>query len=170
MCFCFFFSFAIWRGFVKFAACFQSFYKFCLLKVFINFVCQNQNDETKTDHMSFVRKVKDKSSQAPLPGTRASLNQVSLTSTGIDDLDGLLGGGIPVGSMTLVVADKNTQYHHVFTRYVISEGVAQGQFVVCITSLAEKAFAAYITGLPRNLTVAESQPDESIPAGIFTCT
>ena len=33
MCFCFFFSFAIWRGFVKFAACFQSF--------FINFVCQN---------------------------------------------------------------------------------------------------------------------------------
>ena len=32
MCFCFFFSFAIWRGFVKFAACFQS---------FINFVCQN---------------------------------------------------------------------------------------------------------------------------------
>jgi hypothetical protein len=32
MCFCFFFSFAIWRGFVKVAACFQSFYKFCLLK------------------------------------------------------------------------------------------------------------------------------------------
>ena len=33
MCFCFFFSFAIWRGFVKFAACFQS---------FINFVCQTK--------------------------------------------------------------------------------------------------------------------------------
>ncbi|KAI3636904.1 hypothetical protein MIR68_005171 [Amoeboaphelidium protococcarum] len=64
-------------------------------------------------------------SQLP-SGTKLSpVNQLLLTSTGISDLDSLLGGGLPVGSVIAVHEDEthNAQFAHCLVRYFLSQGL-----------------------------------------------
>ncbi|KAI3651734.1 hypothetical protein MP228_003037 [Amoeboaphelidium protococcarum] len=66
-------------------------------------------------------------SASQLPsGTKLSpTNQLLLTSTGISDLDSLLGGGLPVGSVIAVHEDEthNAQFAHCLVRYFLSQGL-----------------------------------------------
>ena len=77
-----------------------------------------------------------------IPGTRPSVHNTSqlLTPSGVPDLDAILGGGIPVGSVVLVKDDHKgdnlealgecepTPLHsRLFLKYFLAEGVAQGQ-------------------------------------------
>ena len=78
-----------------------------------------------------------------IPGTRPSVHNTSqlLTPSGVPDLDAILGGGIPVGSVVLVKDDhkddhaalgegESTPLHsRLFLKYFLAEGVAQGHGV-----------------------------------------
>lgn len=51
-----------------------------------------------------------------IPGTRNWINNVVLTSTGLPQLDTIMGGGIPVGSLLAVVPDDSTSFHELFSQ------------------------------------------------------
>ena len=60
-------------------------------------------------------------------GTRPGLSGQTLVSTGLADFDKLLGGGIPLGTVTLVLEDSYTQHHATLLRYFLAEGAAHNQ-------------------------------------------
>lgn len=47
-------------------------------------------------------------------------------STGLADLDRLLGGGLPLGSLTLILEDEWSQHHATLLKYFLAEGAACG--------------------------------------------
>ncbi|RKP39110.1 Elongator complex protein 4 [Dimargaris cristalligena] len=49
-----------------------------------------------------------------------------LVSSGIPSLDDLLGGGLPVGSVVLVLSDRYTDYSNILLRYFVAQGLASG--------------------------------------------
>jgi len=59
-------------------------------------------------------------------GTRPGLQGQTLVSTGIADLDRLLGGGLPLGSLLLLLEDPASQQHLTFIKYFLAEGLACG--------------------------------------------
>ncbi len=98
--------------------------------------------------MSFVRKTKGatsspssssapssppSSSSAPGPqsrGTRACpTGGPPIISTGCADLDRVLGGGLPLGTLSVFAEDGWTHHAALFLKYFVSEAVAVGQSV-----------------------------------------
>ncbi len=84
--------------------------------------------------MSFVRKTKGvTSSGAPGPqslGTRACpTGGPPLVSTGCADLDRVLGGGLPLGTLSVFSEDGWTPHATLFLKYFVSEAVAVGHSV-----------------------------------------
>lgn len=71
---------------------------------------------------TFVRR--QPAAQAADLGTRPGLRGQTLISTGMADLDRLLGGGLPLGSLLLLCEDPHSQQHLNFIRYFLAEGVA----------------------------------------------
>lgn len=59
--------------------------------------------------------------------TRPGPHGQRVISTGLDDLDKIFGGGIPLGSVCLIEEDGWTSHHSVLLRYFASEGVLAGQ-------------------------------------------
>jgi hypothetical protein len=59
-------------------------------------------------------------------GTRAGLHGQTLLSTGIADLDTLLGGGLPLGALLLVLEDPRSQQHLTIVKHFLAEGLACG--------------------------------------------
>lgn len=57
-------------------------------------------------------------------GTRPGLSGQTLVSTGLADFDKLLGGGLPLGTVTLLLEDTYTQHHVTLLKYFIAEGAA----------------------------------------------
>lgn len=57
-------------------------------------------------------------------GTRPGLHGQMLISSGVADLDRLLGGGLPLGSLLLLLEDPHSQHHLNFIKYFLAEGVA----------------------------------------------
>jgi len=75
-----------------------------------------------TQPSSFQRKVKPKGE--PIPGCFPSLyTHHLLASTGIPDLDTLLGGGLPIGTLLLVEEDYRGSYAKLILKYFLAEGV-----------------------------------------------
>ena len=69
--------------------------------------------------------------RAPAPGsTRPGLYGQTLVSTGLSDVDNLLGGGLPLGSVMLVGHDgdgaRNAGDATTLLRYFVAEGLASG--------------------------------------------
>eukprot|EP00761_Pharyngomonas_kirbyi_P003939 gb/GECH01003943.1/.p1 GENE.gb/GECH01003943.1/~~gb/GECH01003943.1/.p1 ORF type:complete len:490 (+),score=159.39 gb/GECH01003943.1/:1-1470(+) len=57
-------------------------------------------------------------------GTKPSVhNGQLLVSTGLNDLDGIIGGGIPLGTIILLKEDTRSQYAQYLFRYFLSEGL-----------------------------------------------
>merc|ERR1711953_299977 len=71
---------------------------------------------------SFQRKIKSK--WADIPGVNPSIytNQL-LTSSGVPDLDDLIGGGLAVGSVILLEEDLSGNYSRLMLKYFLSEGL-----------------------------------------------
>lgn len=75
-------------------------------------------------------------------GTRPSVHNTFqlLTNSGMHDLDDILGGGIPVGSVVIVkdergakyteLDDPTALYSRLMLKYFLAEGVANGQGVL----------------------------------------
>lgn len=56
-------------------------------------------------------------------GTRPGLNGQVLISTGVAGIDRLLGGGLPLGSVLLIIEDSHSQQHLNLLKCFMAEGV-----------------------------------------------
>lgn len=87
--------------------------------------------------MSFVRKTKgatsSSSSSAPGPQSRGTrvcpTGGPPIISTGCADLDRVIGGGLPLGTLSVFAEDGWTHHAALFLKYFVSEAVAAGQSV-----------------------------------------
>lgn len=61
------------------------------------------------------------------PGTRPGLYGQTLISSGHAELDKILGGGLPLGSLLLLLEDGSSRHHATLLRYFLGEGAACGQ-------------------------------------------
>ncbi|XP_042641287.1 elongator complex protein 4 [Tyto alba] len=76
---------------------------------------------------SFRRKAAAGSRLAAVAGTRPSVRHGQLLlSSGLPSLDGVLGGGIAVGTLLLIEEDKYSLYSNLLFKYFLSEGVVCG--------------------------------------------
>lgn len=97
---------------------------------------------------------------APIPtarrGSRPFLNGQALVSSGLRDLDALVGGGQLLGSVVLLEAAEPLAAPLVddLLRYFAGEGVAAGQRTAVV---AEDAAAFVALRLPRELSLAQRQ-------------
>ncbi|KAF8306842.1 PAXNEB-domain-containing protein [Clavulina sp. PMI_390] len=81
------------------------------------------------------------------PGTRSSSNvsSVPYLSTGIASLDDVLGGGIPLGSVLIVLApDLHSAWGTLIQRYFAAQGIALGQQVAVLGD--EEDAANFVNG------------------------
>ncbi len=60
-------------------------------------------------------------------GTRPGLHGQTLVSSGHAELDKILGGGLPLGSLLLILEDGSSRHHATLLRYFLAEGAACGQ-------------------------------------------
>nr|XP_039270985.1 elongator complex protein 4-like [Styela clava] len=94
---------------------------------------------------SFNKKPRGKSNALQINGTQSSLhNGQLLCSTGIPSLDGVIGGGIPVGTVFLLEEDHNHQYSDVLTRYFLAEAVVSSHEVFIVGNDDESSFTSYL--------------------------
>eukprot|EP01132_Coremiostelium_polycephalum_P007727 gene7727-9503_t len=77
-----------------------------------------------------------------------------LTSTGLQDLDDILGGGVPVGSILMIEEDINSSYYMFLLKYFLAEGVLQ-QHGVFFTSLLGLDPFEVLNKLPARITREE---------------
>ena len=62
---------------------------------------------------------------ARLPGTRIQ-NRCAVCSTGIDTIDSLIGGGLPLASVYVLSERNSRRYAPFLERYFVAEGLANG--------------------------------------------
>ncbi|XP_039055101.1 elongator complex protein 4-like [Hibiscus syriacus] len=80
----------------------------------------------KTRTSSFCRNL---SSAAPSlgPGLKCGPNGMVFLSSGIPDLDKVLGGGFPLGSLVMVMEDAEAPHHMLLLRNFMAQGLIHGQ-------------------------------------------
>jgi len=77
---------------------------------------------------SFQRKTRGK--LPSIPGVVPSIySQHLISSTGTPDLDVLLGGGLPIGTVLLVQEDFSGNYAKLLLKYFLAEGVVHGHHI-----------------------------------------
>ncbi|BAT96852.1 hypothetical protein LR48_Vigan11g163100 [Vigna angularis] len=80
---------------------------------------------TRARISSFSRNVSTVTSQNP--GLKHGPNGTMLISSGIPDLDKILGGGFPLGSLVMVMEDEEAPHHMLLLRNFMSQGLVQKQ-------------------------------------------
>lgn len=78
-------------------------------------------------------------------GTRPGLHGQTLLSSGHPDLDRLLGGGLPLGSLLLLLEDGWSQHHATLLRYFLAEGAACGQVRYVCVLRCQRHLARWLT-------------------------
>ena len=92
-----------------------------------------------------------------------------LISSGIESLDNILGGGLPLGSLVLIEEDAFTGYSKLLSNYFIAQGLASGQRVAflspdeCLDTIFEQlpSWSPDQTNYAKNTQKNESIMDES---------
>ncbi|EFA85131.1 RNA polymerase II elongator complex subunit [Heterostelium album PN500] len=99
--------------------------------------------------------------QKKLPnGCKLSIqNGNLLTSTGLNDLDEIMGGGIPVGSILMIEEDVNSSYYMFLLKYFLAEGVVQNHGTFFSSLVGLDAFEV-LNKLPARLNEQEQKEDE----------
>ena len=105
--------------------------------------------------MSFQRRTVASS----LRGVRAGL--VSTTSTGTSRLDSILGGGLPLGSLTLLAEDVHNVFAIQLMRAFIAEGIAHGHRVLVI----DGETTLDLNKLPKKIPRETKVPQAAAAAG-----
>lgn len=82
---------------------------------------------------SFRKKINSNQVQ-PIATKISSYTSQLLVSSGIPSYDDLLGGGVPVGSLTMIKKDRYTTYADLFGKYFISQGLVSNQDVLVISA------------------------------------
>jgi elongator complex protein 4 len=101
----------------------------------------------------------------PSPGTKPSIHVPGhiLTSTGVPSLDEVLGGGLLLGSVSVLEEDYPTGYAKHLLKYWVAEGAAQGHRTLWIS--AERG-VEMLEGLPAWKEV----PNEASPTSASSPT
>ncbi|DBA95005.1 TPA: hypothetical protein ACH3X1_002526 [Trebouxia sp. C0004] len=107
--------------------------------------------------MSFVKKGAAKPAEL---GTRPGLSGQALVSTGLADFDKLIGGGIPLGTVTLLLEDTYTQHHVTLLKYFLAEGAANNQAVHW--SAGHLRHASAVRALPQQVQHTLKDDKDSI--------
>lgn len=101
----------------------------------------------------------------PIPGTKPSHQTFQLlTSSGIPSLDGILGGGFPIGSVCLIIdddADSATSYSKVILKHFMGEGCAQGQDLFVASCQGTLDVAALVPEIVRTKESASKPTDNN---------
>ncbi|EGC34901.1 hypothetical protein DICPUDRAFT_152838 [Dictyostelium purpureum] len=88
-------------------------------------------------------------------GCKVSIhNSNLLTSTGLQDLDDIIGGGIPVGSILMIEEDINSSYYIFLLKYFLAEGILQQQGVFFSSLIGIDPFEI-LNKLPQRITKEE---------------
>lgn len=61
------------------------------------------------------------------PCTRPGPQGLTVVSSGLADLDQVLGGGLPLGAITLLLDDGCSSLHETIIQYFLAEGAVTGQ-------------------------------------------
>lgn len=96
-------------------------------------------------------------------GTRPGLSGQTLVSTGLAEFDKLLGGGLPLKTVTLLLEDSYTQHHITLLKYFLAEGAANKQALHWSAghdrhSSGAKTLPQQVTHLPKVSTTLTSSP------------
>lgn len=115
---------------------------------------------------SFKRNVKktEDSNHRSIPGVKPWLNcGLGIVSCGNRELDELIGGGVPLGTLTLLATDTISNYGQTFLSYFAAEGISVGHSVLILTS-DDLNLEKFSSSLPYNQHMSSStvhkQPEE----------
>ena len=76
-------------------------------------------------------------------------------STGLADFDRLLGGGLPLGTITLLLEDSFTQHHGTLLKYFLAEGAAHNHALLWAAGQAQaKALPQKVTHVPKVVIIS----------------
>ena len=91
-------------------------------------------------------------------GTRPGPAGQTLISSGQADMDRLLGGGLPLGSLTLILEDGWSQHHIALLRYFLGEGAACCQKTLLATASSQSSSSQSF--LPRLIDSAAAAAEK----------
>ncbi|KAL9662515.1 hypothetical protein QQ045_027348 [Rhodiola kirilowii] len=90
------------------------------------------------------------------PGLKSGPNGTSFISTGIADLDKILGGGFALGSLVLIMEDAEAPHHMLIMRNFMSQGLVHNQPLLYVSPSSDPK--AFLGTLPNLVT---SKDDKS---------
>eukprot|EP00882_Tetradesmus_deserticola_P019140 GHRQ01020588.1.p1 GENE.GHRQ01020588.1~~GHRQ01020588.1.p1 ORF type:complete len:250 (+),score=18.12 GHRQ01020588.1:591-1340(+) len=121
---------------------------------------------THVSNMSAFIRRQPAGSRAPLDlGTRPGLHGQVLISTGLAGLDRLLGGGLPLGSILLLLEDSNSQQHLNLIKCFMAEGICCKHSVAWVTAqkLSPDSTAAFLPDQARTGSSSSSSQVSILP-------
>lgn len=121
----------------------------------------NQQQQQNSGSSSAKTALESNVSSYSWPGTKISAHSGSqvLVSSGVTSLDDFLGGGLPVGSITMIKEDKLTGYSRLLRNYFVAQGIASDQFI-CYASADEHNPSSSLRQL-MSIVGEEKQKDSS---------
>jgi len=98
-------------------------------------------------------------------GTRPGLNGQVLISTGVAGIDKLVGGGLPLGSLLLIIEDSLSQQHLNLLKCFLAEGICCKHSLALLTGqeVDPDTLAAF---LPDQAKSSSSSSGGSSAAGV----
>ena len=107
-----------------------------------------------------------------LRGTRPWINSTTLISSGQRDLDSILGGGQVLGTSTLVLEDRWTDFGSTLGRYWAAEGISNSQQVVVVDfddlyddEDRQNCAKSFLSSLPLDMNLAKKERREQQDVG-----
>ena len=116
-------------------------------------------------HEAAATSKRSSSSSSLLRGTKVSVaNGLTVTSTGLADLDRILGGGLPLSSLLLLEEDLNCSHYEALLKYFLAHGVVTGH-AVCLVApqLPHEPLEYLLHHLPRTYGTASARGDGEAP-------
>eukprot|EP00268_Persea_americana_P030596 TRINITY_DN29625_c0_g1_i3.p1 TRINITY_DN29625_c0_g1~~TRINITY_DN29625_c0_g1_i3.p1 ORF type:complete len:363 (+),score=67.43 TRINITY_DN29625_c0_g1_i3:325-1413(+) len=90
-----------------------------------------------------------------VPGLRHGLNGTTLISTGIADLDKILGGGFSLGTVVMVMEDAEAPHHLLLLRNFMSQGIVHNQPILYASP--SKDPRAFLGTLPSPVSLKDEK-------------
>ena len=111
---------------------------------------------------SFKRSSKGRESGGSAPGVKPWLNcGLGMICTGLRELDELFGGGMPLGTLTLIELDQYSNYGKTLMAYNLAEGISIGHKCLVISFLKSSS-VALMESLPFNINYQNSGTESSL--------
>ncbi|XP_074578898.1 elongator complex protein 4 [Curcuma longa] len=97
------------------------------------------------------------------PGVKIGPNGTAFVSSGIPDLDRILGGGFLLGSLVLVMEDADAPHHLLLLRNFMSQGVVLRQPILFASPLGDPR--AFLGTLPSPASPSKEQIKRTMAGG-----